>query len=249
MFASGRYGETRGCAAIVSFADLSLGGRVDEILDVHTAAAGGRLRGIRNPVTWDNSELVRTSRTGPQHLLLDSAFRSGYARLAARDLSFDAYVFHPQLPDLVDLARAFPNTTLIVNHCGGPLGIGPYAGKRSEIFTDWSSQLRQLARCPGVFMKLGGLGSPRAGFGFEHRSTPASSAELAQAWQPYIETCIEMFSPQRCMFESNFPPDSVSCSYAVLWNAFKRIASRNSSAEKTALFRGTAMRAYRLDVN
>jgi predicted TIM-barrel fold metal-dependent hydrolase len=158
-------------------------------------------------------------------------------------------LFHPQLPLLTDLARSFPATTIILNHVGAPLGVGPYAGRRAEIFDEWRKSLAELARCPNVVVKVGGLGMLFFGFGFEHRDVPASSDELAAAWRPYVETCIDTFGHDRCMFESNFPVDKQSCSYATLWNAFKRIAAGCSTAEKSALFFGTANRIYRLGLD
>ena len=247
MFSSGRYGPTLACAGIVGNADLKLGKRVGEVLDAHVLAAGGRFRGIRNSVAWDASATLKTPHVDNPGVMSDPAFREGFACLAPRNLSFDVWAYHPQLPIVLDLARAFPDTTLVVNHCGGPVAIGPYAGKRDEVFAFWSAQLRELAKCPNVVLKLGALGSPRTGFGFETRPMPPSSEEIAQAWRPYVETCIDIFGPQRCIFESNFPPDKVSCSYGVFWNAFKRIAARYSEAEKTALFRETAARIYRLE--
>ena len=151
-----------------------------------------------------------------------------------------------ELADLVDLARAFPNQAIIVDHVGGVLGVGQYAGKSAEIIPVWKKSIAALAQCPNVNMKLGGLGMTSFGFGFHERDAPPSSQELADTWRPYVETCIEAFGPTRCMFESNFPPDKQSCGYTELWNAFKRITSGASAAEKTALYSGTAARVYRM---
>ena len=248
MFASGKYGAIRPCAAIVGYADLRLGQRVQPVLDALAIAGGGRLRGLRNPVAWDASEALRVTRVGDRGMLGDPSFRDGFAQLARNQLSFDAWVYHTQLPEVLDLARAFPDTLIVLNHIGGPVGVGPYAGKRAEIFAYWSDRMRELAACANVVCKLGGLGMPSMGFGFNHRAVPANSSELAQAWRPYIEICIEAFGPDRCMFEGNFPPDKESCSYRTLWNALKRVAARYSDSEKTALFSGTASRIYRLSL-
>ena len=155
-------------------------------------------------------------------------------------------MFQTQLDDLVDLARAFPQTTIVVNHVGGPLAIGPYAGKREEAFTEWRDRIRKIAELPNTYVKLGGLGMKMIGFTFYENPDPPSSQDLEKAWRPYIETCIEAFGPQRAMFESNFPVDTATCSYQVLWNTFKRIATGHSADEKTALFSGTAAKVYRL---
>ena len=247
MSESGLYGPTRVCAAIVGAADFTLGAAVDEVLVAHQAASGGRLRGIRGAANWDADPSVNTGTRpfAPQGLLASAKFREGFAKLAEHQLSFDAWQYHPQMAEVAALAQAFPDTTLIVDHCGGLLGIGPYA--RSDNFTFWKAMMTEVARCPNVVIKLGGLGPPRCGFGFEKRSTPASSVELADTWRPYIETCIELFGPGRAMFESNFPPDKVSGSYRRFWNAFKIITAGYSPAEKDALYRGTAARVYRIE--
>ena len=182
----------------------------------------------------------------PQGLLLDKAFREGFAELGKRDLSFDAWMFHPQIPELTDLARAFPETTIIFDHFGGPLGIGPYAGKREEIFPLWRNDVAELAQCENVFAKLGGVVMPINGFGFHKRDLPATSDEIVAAADRYYRHAIDSFGVNRCMFESNFPVDKRSCSYHVLWNAFKKMVADASDDEKQALFHDSARRAYRL---
>ncbi|HKY86080.1 MAG TPA: amidohydrolase family protein, partial [Pseudorhodoplanes sp.] len=142
--------------------------------------------------------------------------------------------------------RAFPQTTIILDHVGFPLGIGPYADKRDQVFATWRNSLNELAKCENVVVKIGGMGMDVFGFGFEKRKTPASSEELAKAWKPFVDVCVEAFGVKRAMFESNFPVDKVSCSYKVLWNAFKRVAAGYSKDEKAALFHDTAARVYRL---
>jgi len=247
MSASGAYGATNVCAGIVGFADLTLGDRVASVLEAHVRAGGGRFRGIRHAAGWDSSPDIRNSHTNPpQGLLSDAAFRAGFARLASLKLTFDAWLYHPQLDELVDLARAFPGTTIILDHVGGPLGYGPYAGKSDDTFKHWTSSIRALAGCSNVVVKLGGLGMRIGVFDFHKRDAPVPSQELAAAWKPWIDTCIDAFGAERCMFESNFPVDKITCSYATLWNAFKHLAAGASASDKTALFSGTAARVYRL---
>ena len=248
MSDSGAYGPARICAGIVGHADLSLGARVRPVLEAQIRAGGGRFRGIRMINAWDAGPGVSsTAVEPPPGLLADRAFREGFAELAPLGLSFDAWQYHPQLPELIDLARAFPDTTIVLDHVGGPLGIGPYAGKRDEVFARWRHDIIHLAQCPNVVVKLGGLGMKICGFGFSERPLPPSSEDLATAWRPYIEHCIAAFGPARSMFESNFPVDKGSCSYGVLWNAFKRLAAGASAAERADLFSGTATRIYRLE--
>jgi predicted TIM-barrel fold metal-dependent hydrolase len=247
MSASGTYGKPQACGGIVGYADLTLGMAVEKVLEAMIAAGGGRFRGIRFITASHPDQAAWGSIvTRPEGLLMDERVREGFARLAPLGLSFDAWMYHTQLGELVDLARAFPQTQIVLDHVGGPIGLGPYAGKRDEVFAEWRGRIRELAACPNVHIKLGGLGMRMFGFDLHTGEFPPSSQELASAWQPYIETCIAAFSPERAMFESNFPVDKGSCSYAALWNAFKHIAAGCSAAEKTALFAGTATKFYRL---
>ena len=247
MSASGGYGTARVCAGIVGHADLALGGRVAGVLEAMIAAGGGRFRGIRFIAASDPDQGQWGGTAGrPQGLLLDPRVREGFARLAPLGLSFDAWLYHPQLADLVDLARAFPATPIVLNHVGGPIGLGRYKGKRDAVFADWSARIGELAACPNVHVKLGGLGMRMFGFDVHEGELPPSSEQLATAWRPYVETCIEAFGPGRAMFESNFPVDKGSYGYGVFWNACKRLVQGASAAEKADLFRGTASRVYRL---
>lgn len=247
MSASGRYGKSRLCAGIVGHADLRLGDGVARVLEAQIAAGDGRFRGIRHSVTWDPSEMFSRGRTNSSKgQMTDAKWRAGFARLEPLNLTFEAWLYHPQLMELADLARAFPQTTIILNHVGGPLGIGPYASKKDETFAGWKAGIAELGKCQNVVVKLGGLGMLFGMFDFHKRETPPSSEELARAYKPYIDTCIAAFGPDRGMFESNFPPDGVSSSYPVLWNAFKRLVADFSTDEKARLFSGTATRVYRL---
>ncbi|MCI0547551.1 MAG: amidohydrolase family protein [Candidatus Rokubacteria bacterium] len=246
MSASGRYGPTRVATGIVSFADLTLGDRVGAVLDAHMAASP-RFRGIRHAAGWDASAEVRNSHTNPPPgLLADLSFRRGFAELGRRGLTFDAWLYHPQIAELTALARAFPDTTIVLDHLGGPLGIGPYAGRRAEILAGWKGAVRALAGCPNVVAKLGGLVMPINGFGFHRRERPATSAEVVEVTRDYHLHAIECFGPERAMFESNFPVDKQSVSYPVLWNAFKRLTAGFSAPDRAALFHDTAARTYRL---
>lgn len=247
MSASGGYGPTRICEGIVGHADMMLGANAGHVLEALIAAGNGRFRGIRASTVWHADPAARGSSLNTSEGLLKTArFREGFACLGPLGLTFDAWMYHTQLAELVEVARAFPDTTIILNHVGGAIGIGPYAEKRDEVFAAWHAQMRALAECPNVNVKLGGLGMRLFGFSFHSAAMPPSSHELAEAWRPYIEACIGAFGPSRCMFESNFPVDKGSCSYAALWNAFKRITSGYSAEEKAALYRGTAARVYKL---
>lgn len=249
MTASGIYGEVRACAGIVGHVDLRIGAAaVEKALQAHIAAGQGRFRGIRQSASHDDDPIVLGPLAGrvPSGLYRDATFREGFAILQKLGLSFDAWLLEPQLPDLIDLARAFPGTTIVLDHVGTPLGIGAYAGKREERFSTWRRDIEALARRENVVVKLGGLAMPFAAFPWSYGNRPRSSEELADAWKPYIDVCIDAFGPTRAMFESNFPVDGYTCSYRTLWNALKRTASGYSADEKTALFSGTAARVYRL---
>jgi predicted TIM-barrel fold metal-dependent hydrolase len=245
--ASGRYGDMRACAGIVGYADLCLGERVEEVLQAHITAGGGRFRGIRHAAGWDASPDVRNSHTKPpEGLFHDKTFREGFARLAANDLSFEGWLYHPQLGDAVDLAQAFPDTAIVLDHFGGPLGVGPYAGKREEYLPQWKADIARLSECPNVYAKLGGLNMAINGFGWHRQGKPPGSESLARTTREFYLHTIDCFGPDRCMFESNFPVDKVSCSYEVLWNAFKRMTADFSENEKSAMFYDSAKNFYRL---
>jgi L-fuconolactonase len=246
-FASGRHGAVRACAGIVGRVDLSLGDDSRQVLEALIARAPDRFRGIRQMAAWDASPEVNVAmRPPPPDLLMDPAFRMGFAQLAPLGLSFDAWVYHPQLTQLVDLVDAYPDTLVVLDHAGGLVLGGPYARDRDHTYLQWKRSIQELARRPNVFVKIGGLNSRMHGFDFMDRDLPPTSEELAQAWRPCVETCIDAFGPARSMFESNFPPDKCGCSARVLWNAFKRLTAACSESEKDELFSGTAIRAYRL---
>ena len=248
MSASGQYGPARIAAGIVGTVDLRLGDAAAAVLDAHLVAGGGRFRGIRLGATRDASDAIPNHRTNPpQGLLLRQDFRAGFAQLAPRQLTFEAWCYHHQIPEVTDLARAFPDTTIILDHFGGPIGIGPYAGKADEVYAQWCAHIRELATCDNVVAKLGGINMEVNGFDWHTQPRPPTSQGLVDATRHYYDYTLEHFGAERCMFESNFPVDKASCSYTVLWNAFKRLAAGASAGEKAKLFHDTAVRVYRLD--
>lgn len=241
-------GETDGAAVagIVGFADLTLGDGVDDVLSAHVAAGSGRFKGIRHAAARHEAFKHGVLPRPPLGLYRDPAFRKGYARLAKYGLSFDAWIYHTQIAEVVALAQAFPDIPLILDHVGGVLGVGPYAHDDAAARREWLPAMRLLARCPNVKVKLGGLGTATFGFDFSKAARPPTSEELADLWRPYIEPCIDAFGADRCMFESNFPVDRSVGQYVVLWNAFKRIAAAATPTERSALFYGTAAATYKL---
>jgi len=252
MTASGIYGEVRACAGIVGHVDLRLGASVvEDVLRSHIAAGHGRFRGIRHSASFDDDPNVLGPLAGRNTagLYLNPTFREGFAVLNKLGLSFDAWLLEPQLGDLISLARAFPETTIVLDHVGTPLGVGRYAGKLEERFGVWKDHIRTLAKCENVNVKVGGLPMPFAGWKKRMAEADPPSETLAKQWRPYIETCIEAFGADRCMFESNFPVDRFGCDYVSLWNAFKHITKGYSAADKTALYSGTAKRVYRVNIN
>ncbi len=245
--ASGRYGQIRVAAGIVGTADLRLGDRVAPVLEAQIAASPQRFRGIRHRAAWaDRAVVPNQPADSPQHVLLDPSFRRGYAYLRQYGLSFEGWVYHTHIADLTDLARAFPDTTIIFNHLGGPIGVGPYAGHHDEVFAAWKPAIAELAKSPNVVAKVGGIQMVVNGYGWHERKRPPTSDELLEANGKWYRHTIEQFGPKRCMFESNFPVDRLSCSYTVLWNQFKKLTKGFSADERTAMFHDTAMRVYRL---
>jgi predicted TIM-barrel fold metal-dependent hydrolase len=248
MADSGAFGDVKICTGIIGGIDLRIGDAAAEILAAQMQASG-RYRGIRAGHTGYDERLPNLVRlfASKAGTLRDAQFRQGFRHLERLGLVYEAFQFEPQIPDVLDLARAFPKTQIVLNHCGMPLGVGWFAGRHEERFPVWKKAIREIAACPNVAVKLGGLGNPMCGFPSSQQGN-AASEQLAKEWRPYIETCIEAFGVDRCMFESNFPVDSISAGYRAVWNAFKRIVSAASAGEKAALFHDTAKRVYRLDL-
>lgn len=234
-------------AAQVGNADLALGAAVGPVLDRMIEVSEGRLKSIRNIAVWHADSSVRASAASPPpQLLLQPSFNEGMRELTARSLAFDAWLVHTQLGELRALAEAHPTTTMVLNHLGGPLALGPYRGHRAEVFDAWRNEMATLAGFPQVHVKLGGFGMALFGFDFHTTDMPPDSKRVAEAIRPYVETCIELFGPARCMFESNFPVDKGCFSYGVIWNAYKRIAACLTEQDKAGLFHDTAARVYGL---
>lgn len=245
--ASGLYGNQRLCAAIIGHADLRLGDGARGVLETLMASTA-RFKGIRHQGAWDaNPDTLGPPFHAPPGLYRDATFREGFKHLGELGLTFDAWVLEPQLADVIDLARAFPDQPICLDHCGTPLGMGPYHGKLHERFDGWRQAIHDLAACPNVTVKLGGLAMSFAGMPDHGPEAGLSSETLAAMWRPYIETCIEAFGPSRAMFESNYPVDKWGASYPVLWNAFKRLTLGASADEKRALYAGTAARFYGIE--
>ena len=232
---------------IIGFADLRLGRAMQSVLAAHVAAGQGLFRGIRHAVAWDASpEIVNHHLNPPPGLLLDPQFVEGVRMLGAMGLTYDVWLFHRQLPEVIELARRAPATTIIVDHLGGPLGVGPYTGRRDEVLSYCRAQLKELATIPNVRLKLGGIGMTTYGNGWHKLPAPPSSETIAQAWGDYIRWSIDTFGPSRVMFESNFPPDRRSCGYRTLWNAYKKIATPYHQSERDWMFHDTAVEVYKL---
>ena len=246
--ATGLYGPGRAVASIIGHANLNLGAAVEPVLEALQAASPNRFRGIRHSVTWDpHPEIDNTAAHNMPGQLASDNYRAGARVLARMGLSLEGWLYFPQLPELADFARAVPDLTIILNHIGGLLRVGPYSGREEEVMGIWKSGIAAVAACPNVVVKLGGVGMPRTGFDWHTRARPIGSEELAEAMAPLMNYCIEQFGPSRCMFESNFPVDKVSYSHHVLFNAFKRLSSGYSTAERADMFHDTATRAYRIE--
>jgi predicted TIM-barrel fold metal-dependent hydrolase len=238
--------KTAVAAGIVGFANLTLGKNIERVLDAHLATGGGYFKGIRHSTARDPNPEIDAYMNSPKGLMLAPVFQEGFAFLKKYGLSYDAWLYFHQMPELAVLARAFPETVIICDHVGGLVLTNQYANNRDQVIQQWKKNIAELGECPNVYMKLGGLGMPRCGFGWHDRVNPPGSEELAKAMAPYFNWCIERFGLNRCMLESNFPVDKASYSYSVMWNAFKRYCTGFSKTEKAALFHDTAVRAYRL---
>lgn len=248
QFASGLYGDALGCAGIVGYADLMLGDAVEPVLHKLSAAGGGRLKGIRNTTAWHtHPEVISNPAPPPAGLLTEPNFIAGTRKLSHHGLALDIWAYHTQLDEVYALASACPQTRIVIDHLGGPLGIGPYADQRQATFAEWSNAMRRLARLPNIRIKLGGFGLKVLGYRYFEQAMPPDSDTLAHDWKPYIETLIEAYGAERCMFESNFPVDKGMFSYHVMWNAFKKLTFTFTPEERHALFFQTALDTYSLD--
>lgn len=235
-------------AAIVAHTDLRRGADLDEALEAHAEAAEGLFRGIRQSGAHEGEEdYLFIKPRQPQGIYRDPAFQRGVAHLGRKDLTYDTWHYHHQNRDFIKLAQAAPDTAIILDHFGTPLGVGPYAGRREEIYRQWKEDIAAIAKCENVFAKLGGLAMPDNGFGWNLQDRPPSSDEFVAAQKRYYLHTLDCFGPDRCMFESNFPVDKWSLSYHVLWNGLKKMVADFSEAEKSKLFYDTAARVYRLD--
>ena len=244
MSASGEFGPTRACQVMFGNVDMTLGDSVEPLLEKHITSSGGRFRGVRYSTGWDAHEKIRNV-ASDAGLLVDRRTKDAAAVLARMGLELDSWLYHPQLDEVAELADATPELTIVLNHVGTPILGGPYRGKRDEVFKDWREKILRVGERENVFVKLGALPIRMPDYEGD-RSLPPGSEEVAAAWRPWIETCIEAFTPARSMFESNFPVQKRWCSYQVCWNAFKRIAADYSEQEKNNLFAGAAARAYRI---
>ena len=246
--ASGQYGDYRPCAGIVGHADLTLGDAVRPVVEALVAAGNGRFKGIRHAAAWDaNPDVLGPPFHAPEGLYRSDAFRAGFAAYSDYGLTFDAWLLEPQLGDLIDLAKAFPEQQIVLDHCGTPLNIASYRGKLHERFDVWRRSIHTLAECPNVAVKLGGLAMAFCGLPEDGPAKGHGSEYLAALWRPYVETCIEAFGPGRAMFESNYPVDRWGANYPTLWNAFKRLTAGYSKEDKRALFAATAARIYDIE--
>ena len=248
--ASGLYGPARVAAAMFGYADLTLGTTVRPVLEAHVQAGNGRFKGVRFQSNWDRSGHIRNGKVATRAgLLVEPAVQSAIGILAGMHLVLDSYVFFPQLHEVVQTAQAHPSLTIVLNHCGGPLGYGPYADDPAEHYTAWRRGIQAVARCPNVVCKLGGILNRTTDFNYLDADRPAGSELLANLWRRWFEPCIEAFGSVRCMFESNYPVEKMGVSYASLWNTFKRLCQSASEAERAAMFAGTASRVYVLGLS
>ena len=245
MSASGGFGAAQACDVMFGNVDLMLGGAVEPLIEQHLDASGGRFRGVRLSSGWHADEKIGNVATEPQ-LLINPRIKEAVGVIERMGMSLDCWLYHTQLDEVAQLADAYPELTIILNHVGTPILGGPYRGKTDEVFSEWKAAIHRISQRENVFVKLGALPIRMPGYEGD-RSLPPSSIEVAAAWRPWMQTCIEAFGPGRSMYESNFPVQKRWCSYQVCWNAFKRISADASESEKSDLFAGAAARAYSID--
>ncbi|MAN93217.1 MAG: amidohydrolase [SAR202 cluster bacterium] len=243
--ASGSHGPTKAAAAIIGHADLKLGEGVRPVLEAMQAASPNRFRGVRHSVGWDESrELANREIKGA---LGTDGYRAGAKVLAGMGLILENSLYFHQASELADFARALPELTIVLNHIGGLVRVGPYANRDEYVLPEWRKGIELMAKAPNIVLKLGGVGQTRFAYGWDERETPVGSEELAETLGPLMNHCIEQFGPERCMFESNYPVDKISYSYNVLFNAFKRLSKSYSATDRANLFHGTAARVYNIN--
>ena len=248
MSSSGGFGDCRVAKGIVGFADLRLGRAVKDVLESHIEAAPKRFKGIRHATGWHESSEIRNSHSNPKKSeMLTDSFLEGFGVLQELNLSFDAWCYHEQIPEIVKLASIYPETVIILDHFGGPLGIGPYEKQRDRVYENWKEAVSELASSDNVFFKLGGINMKLNGYNWHQRAHPPTSDQLVDLTGRYYEFCINRFGSKRCMFESNFPVDKASVSYHVLWNAYKKLTRQLTEEEKSDLFHQTAETVYKLN--
>jgi len=236
--------------AIVGHADLTLGEGVRNVLMAHDDAGAGLFRGIRHSTAWSDDQLLHNAHTGSyEHMMGTSEFRAGAEVLASMGFTFDAWLYHPQITELVALAQSVPDLRIVLDHLGGPLGVGSYASQRDQVRADWQAAMTAAASCKNIVLKVGGIGMDNVyGTGWTELAAPPSSEEVAAYWSDDVRWCIDTFGPHRCMFESNFPVDRASLPYSVLWNSLQIMAAGYSADEQDLLFSGTAASTYRIDL-
>ncbi len=245
MSASGEFGPARACAVMFGNVEMTLGAAAEPLLERHIEASGGRFRGVRYSTGWNADDRIRNV-VPESGMLVEGKVKEAASVLARLGLALDSWLYHPQLDEVAELADAMPDLTIVLNHVGSPILGGPYRGLSDEVFTDWRERIRRVGARENVYIKLGALPIRMPDFPGD-RSLPPGSEEIAAAWRPWIETCIEAFGPARAMYESNFPVQKRWCSYQVCWNALKRISQEATATEKADLFAGAAARAYRID--
>lgn len=244
---SGFYGKTRVAQAIVGCVDLLEGAAIAPVLEAMSAVGGGAFKGVRLPVASHPDPAVRSNPVpAPAGLLEGTRFVAGARELARRELSLDLWVYQTQLDEVAALARQLPDLQIVLNHAGGPLGVGPFEGRPRPARESWAAGIQRLAERPNVAVKIGGFGMPIMGFGFEQGECAPSSSHIGEVIEPYVQHCVALFGTTRCMFESNFPVDKGGVGYDTLWNAYKRIAWSWSEAQRANLFSDTARRIYRI---
>lgn len=233
---------------ILGAANLLLGDEIQPVLEAHVEAAQGRFRGVRFRVAFDADPEAGYHESGylNENVLHRPELLASARILARMGLTLELWGFHPQLADVKAFARKVPEVQIVLNHVGGPLGVGRYADMRKQVFAEWSQGMRALADEANVMVKLSGLGISRLGLRQAGGQAHTTSDQLVAAWGPFVRHCVETFGPDRSIFGSNFPVDRATASYRTLLNAYKKMLLDLSDDELRAVFAENARRTYRL---
>ncbi|KAF1019636.1 MAG: hypothetical protein GAK29_03848 [Acinetobacter bereziniae] len=223
-----------------------------KILKLHQKASK-RLRGIRRMAAFHEDKGVHNWTDTP-HLYTQKKFLKGFEQLAQHNLSFDAWVYSQQISDVIELAKNFPETSIVLDHLGTPAGLFGKVGQntglsktaRENIFYQWQEDIAELSTRPNVYTKMSGLFMPVLGHQFYKKKQLASKQQIIDLVAPLFLHALESFGTYRVMFASNFPMDRVNTSLVNIIDAFSDIVMQYDENALEKVFHHNAKQFYRL---